>query len=105
LEFERRLNGTPLRRGTCGMEACAPRAKSAQRNGPRLLKGVVVKDLHPSDVVIQVLDLRGEPVPRSGRSAFPRAGELGLPGDGFRRRLALGTGPQYSLVHAYQDLD
>lgn len=58
-----------------------------------------------SDLVIHLLDVRGEPAPMSYRSAFLMAGELGLLSDALSRSLALGAGLRNILVHAYEDID
>jgi uncharacterized protein YutE (UPF0331/DUF86 family) len=58
-----------------------------------------------SDVVIHLLDSRGEPLPASYRSAFLQAGETGLLSAELSRSLALGAGLRNILVHEYEEID
>ena len=58
-----------------------------------------------SDIVIHLLDSRGEPAPISYRTAFLRAGETGLLSPEFSQRLALGAGLRNILVHDYEEID
>lgn len=58
-----------------------------------------------SDIVIHLLDSRGDPMPVSYRSAFLRAGESGLLSHELSRNLALGAGLRNILVHEYEEID
>jgi uncharacterized protein YutE (UPF0331/DUF86 family) len=58
-----------------------------------------------SDIVVHLLDSRGEPAPVSYRSAFLRAGEVGLLSGELSRSLALGAGLRNILVHEYEEID
>lgn len=58
-----------------------------------------------SDIVIHLLDSRGEPTPASYRSGFLLAGESGLLSAELGRSLALGAGLRNILVHEYEEID
>ncbi|MHC1743893.1 MAG: DUF86 domain-containing protein, partial [Syntrophobacteraceae bacterium] len=58
-----------------------------------------------SDIVLHLLDSRGEPAPISYRSAFLRAGETGLLSRELSQSLALGAGLRNILVHDYEEID
>lgn len=58
-----------------------------------------------SDIVIHLLDSRGDPPPVSYRSAFLRAGESGLLSRELSRSLALGAGLRNIPVHEYEEID
>ncbi|HAA04881.1 MAG TPA: DUF86 domain-containing protein [Syntrophobacteraceae bacterium] len=68
----------------------------------RLIELLVVA---ASDIVIHLLDSRGEPAPASYRSAFLQAGETKLLSGELSRNLALGAGLRNILVHEYEEID
>lgn len=57
------------------------------------------------DIIVHLLEVRGEPPPVSYRAAFLRAGEMGLLSEKLSRSLALGVGLRNILVHEYEDID
>ena len=58
-----------------------------------------------SDIIFHILTLKGEPAPLSYRTAFLRAGEIGIISDELGKSLALGVGLRNILVHEYEEID
>lgn len=68
----------------------------------RLLELLVIT---ASDITFHLLSARGEHVPTSYRTAFLRAGEIGIISEELSKSLALGAGLRNILVHEYEDID
>ena len=58
-----------------------------------------------SDVIFHILSVQGEPVPISYRTAFLRAGEIGIISKDLSENLALSAGLRNILVHEYEEID
>ena len=58
-----------------------------------------------SDVIFHILSVQGEPVPISYRTAFLRAGEIGIISKYLSENLALSAGLRNILVHEYEEID
>ncbi len=58
-----------------------------------------------SDIVFHLIGAKGEPMQCSYRSAFLRAGEIGLISKELSKNLALGAGLRNILAHEYEDID
>jgi len=58
-----------------------------------------------SDIVLHLISLRGEAAPASYRTAFLRAGEIGIISVELSKKLALSAGLRNILVHEYEEID
>lgn len=58
-----------------------------------------------SDIIFYLLSIRGEPAPVSYRTAFLRAGEIGIISEKLSKGLALGAGLRNILAHEYEEID
>lgn len=58
-----------------------------------------------SDIIFHMLSVRGEPAPVSYRTAFLRAGEIGIISEELSKGLALGAGLRNILAHEYEEID
>jgi uncharacterized protein YutE (UPF0331/DUF86 family) len=61
--------------------------------------------MNASDVVLHLISTRGEPAPASYRTAFLRAGELGIISKELSKKLSLSAGLRNILVHEYEEID
>ena len=57
-----------------------------------------------SDVIFHILSVQGEAVPISYRTAFLRAGEMGIISKDLSKSLALSAGLRNILVHEYEEI-
>lgn len=58
-----------------------------------------------SDIIFHILSVQGEPMPISYRTAFLRAGEIGIISKDLSESLALSAGLRNILVHEYEEID
>ncbi|MBF0506296.1 MAG: DUF86 domain-containing protein [Nitrospirae bacterium] len=58
-----------------------------------------------SDIIFHLISAKGEPPPASYKSAFLRAGEMGIIGEELSKNLALSAGLRNILVHEYEEID
>ncbi len=58
-----------------------------------------------SDIIFYLISSKREPAPASYKSAFLRAGEIGIIGEELSKNLALGAGLRNILVHEYEEID
>jgi len=58
-----------------------------------------------SDIVFHLISAKGKPMPTSYKSAFLKAGEIGIISGELSKNLALSAGLRNILVHEYEEID